>query len=140
MPAQQRTLTVTTDKADSPAVPATPKTPSTVLTEKSSILVKAAWIAGAGVAFGLALHKSGVYRSDVIRSQFVLPDLWNADNTMLSVFLSASAMSALSIAFLNSLGEEARLATYAGGGKKCAWMRGDLGAFPALFCGAVGWN
>jgi uncharacterized membrane protein YedE/YeeE len=93
-----------------------------------------AFIAGAGLVFGLALHKSGVYRSDVLQRQFLLPDLWRADNTMLAVFLAASATSTAAIAGLSVLGGEGvRSQLRAGGGKKCACHGTAFFAAPPLF-------
>lgn len=65
--------------------------------EKSptSILVTSALM---GFLFGFALEKGNVYQPDVIRGQFLF-----ADNTMLKMFLAASAASAVSIQVLNLL-------------------------------------
>ena len=45
-----------------------------------SIWTRSAWTIGAGLVFGLSLHKAGVFRPDVLLNQFHLPDFAKSDN------------------------------------------------------------
>eukprot|EP00041_Stephanoeca_diplocostata_P023644 m.586373 g.586373 ORF g.586373 m.586373 type:complete len:397 (-) comp22342_c1_seq7:6999-8189(-) len=62
-------------------------------------IYQTAAFATAGCLFGLAMYKAGVYRVDVIRSQFNF-----SCNIMLKMFLSATGTSTLTIGILHKLG------------------------------------
>lgn len=65
---------------------------------KAGVAWRLALSLAVGLVFGLAIHKSNVYRGTVLRDQFDF-----SNNVMLKVFLSATATSALILSIMHTI-------------------------------------